>query len=335
MDFDTLVDAARTRLRVKVSRRENSNRQFATDVLAGLTASPKCLSPKYFYDTTGSQLFEEICNLPEYYPTRTERGILQQNADEIAQDCDHDMVLVEFGSGSSSKTRLLIEAFLQCNRRLHYMPIDISKSMLIDSAKALLNRYPELMITALVSDYLVALQAIPHYVTQNKLIVFLGSSIGNFDNKDAVAFLQAIRATMTENDRLLIGMDMLKSSEILVPAYDDAQGVTARFNLNLLTRINRELGGRFDLSRFRHKALFNQGESRIEMHIESLENQSVEIRGIARTITFARGETLHTENSYKYSRQSIQQMAARSGFAVVQHWYDEQDWFSLNLFVPL
>lgn len=335
VDFDTLTSQTKTRLKVKISRTDKSGEPFANNVLNGLSKDPKTLSPKYFYDETGSQLFEQICELPEYYLTRTERTIIKRYSNEIARMSDRNSDLIELGSGSSSKTRLIIEAFLKHYSKLHYIPIDISKSIIVGSAKALLRRYSKLTITALVSDYLTALSALKQKNIHKKLILFLGSSIGNFDKKEAVNFLTKIHEAMNEQDLLLIGMDLLKDKNILVPAYDDAQGVTAKFNLNLLVRMNRELDADFDPSNFRHKAIFNEKESRIEMHIESTQTQTVTIGQIGRTFTFEKGETIHTENSYKFSKDEISDMAAECGFELQHAWYDDKSWFSLNLMKPV
>lgn len=334
MAFDTLANLTKPRLRVKVSLKDHSDEPFAQNVLNGLTATPKRLSPKFLYDERGSRLFEQICDLPEYYPTRTERGILERYASEITTMCHEDISLIELGSGSSTKTRLLIEAFLNRGRRLHYVPIDISKSILVNSAKELLTRYRKLRITALVSDYFTALATLKEKQHGQKLILFLGSSIGNFETKQAETFLREIRQDMNEHDMLLIGMDLLKPEEILVPAYDDAQGVTAEFNLNLLRRINRELGGEFDLDSFRHKVIFNRDESRIEMHLQSLRDQTVPVEQLERSFSFTAGETIHTESSYKYSEERIQELAAHSGLRVVTTWKDDREWFSVNLMAP-
>lgn len=335
MELDTLP-VTQHRLKVKISRRDKSNETFAKDVLNGLSSNPKSIPPKYFYDKIGSRLFEQICELPEYYPTRTEHKIIREYAGEIARFAQEDRVLIELGSGSSTKTRLIIEAFLDQNDGLHYIPIDISKSMLLESAKILLRKYPELEITALVSDYLTALNSLKKKKAMgSKLILFLGSSIGNFDRTEGLRFLCKVRETIHGQDRLLLGIDLLKDRKILEPAYDDAQGVTPDFNLNLLTRINRELDADFDLSKFRHKAFFNEKMGRMEMHLESTANQSVTIGQLSRTFIFERSETIHTENSYKYSLEQIRELAELSDFCVRHSWTDDKNWFSLNLLEPI
>ncbi len=334
MDFDTIEVSAKSRLKVKISRKEKSSEPFAANVLNGLTAAPKRLSPKFLYDRVGSQLFEQISELPEYYPTRTERTILVDHASRIVESVDETAELVELGSGSSAKTRLLIEAFLAGGRPLHYLPIDISRTMIIKSASVLLDLYPQLQITALVSDYSTALQSLGKRTRRPKLIIFLGSSIGNFEQPDAEAFLRQVRASMASHDRFLIGMDMVKPADILLAAYDDAQGVTARFNLNLLERINRELGGEFDLNAFHHEAIYNEETDCVELYLVSDREQRVPIARLDRTVAFAAGERIHTENSHKYSKEVIEAMAAMNGFQLQNAWYDGNEWFSLNLMRP-
>lgn len=334
MELDTTKNLAQTRLKVKISRRDKSVETFAAEVLQGLSSNPKTLSPKYFYDTTGSKLFENICELPEYYLTRMERAILQKYSEEIISQTSKNATLVELGSGNSAKTRLLIEALLNRSKRLHYIPIDFAKNILVESAKSLLRKYSRLKITAVVSDYHTALKAVRDKSIAGRLILFLGSSIGNFDKSEAENFLKKTKAAMGKNDRLLIGIDLIKDKGILEAAYDDAQGVTAKFNLNLLVRINRELDGDFDLTKLRHKAFFNEKLSRIEMHIESTTQQTVTLRKLNRGFSFREGETIHTENSYKYSMEQIKELAAYSGFNLEKTWVDEKKWFSLNLLKP-
>ena len=335
MEFDTLTKTDDSRLQVKVSRRDKSSESFAQDVLKGLSSTPKTLSPKYFYDKTGSELFEKITALPEYYPTRTEREIIEKYSEEIAILAQKDFDFIELGSGSSTKTRLLLEAFLRRNEKLHYIPIDISKSILVESAKALLKDYPELRITALASDYITALNSLKQQNISKKLIAFLGSTIGNFNEKGRIEFLREIRATMNSQDCFLIGVDLIKDKEIIEPAYNDSQGITAKFNLNLLVRINKELDGNFDPDKFRHRAFLNEKMSRIEMHLESITRQSVKIGKLNHTFEFKKGETIYTEDSYKFSKEQIKETAKACGFEMKHSWYDSKNWFSLNLFKPI
>ncbi|MFQ5865075.1 MAG: L-histidine N(alpha)-methyltransferase [bacterium] len=335
MELDTIKAFGQTRLKVKISRRDKSVESLGEDVLKGLSSNPKTLPPKYFYDQVGSKIFEDICKLPEYYLTRTEYTILNKYAQEIVNRFNKRITLVELGSGSSAKTRLIISAFLKRFKKLHYIPIDISKSILIESAKSLFKDYSNLKITALVSEYHTALDALKRQNIGEKLILFLGSNIGNFEKQEAEYFLKKMRVAMTENDRLLMGIDLIKDKSILEPAYNDAQGVTANFNLNLLVRINRELDGNFDLNEFHHKAFFDEKQGRIEMHIETTARQVVTLRELNRRFTFEPGETIHTENSYKYSMEEIRSLASRAGFKMQKSWFDDKKWFSLNLLSPV
>ncbi|MFQ5893744.1 MAG: L-histidine N(alpha)-methyltransferase, partial [Nitrospinota bacterium] len=307
---------------------------FAADVRRGLSAQPKWLPCKYFYDERGSQLFEEICTLPEYYLTRTELAILEGCAPEIATVSRGNVTLVELGSGSSRKTRLLLEALIAHQGDLHYVPIDISESMLVDIATRLVATYPTLTVTAYVAEYNDGIRRIAEDDLGQKLVIFLGSNIGNFDPPQASAFLGTIRRALLRDDYLLIGMDMEKDVAVLEAAYDDSQGVTAEFNLNLLRRINRELGGEFDLNAFSHVAFYNAQESRIEMHLRSEADQAVCIRDFETVFPFGRGETIHTENSYKYTDASLRALAAQTGFDVVRSWQDAEGYFSLTLLTP-
>jgi dimethylhistidine N-methyltransferase len=335
LDIELMQSKSVKRLSVRVAKKQPAFSTFAEDVLSGLSAMPKTLPPRYLYDDAGSQLFEEICELSEYYPTGCEREILQQNINEIARIFNSNACIVELGSGSSVKTELILKTFMQQNGSLEYVPIDISKSILVDSSKKLLRKHRKLHITALAADYHTALDHLRKHWTGRKLILFLGSSIGNFAAEEQIAFLAGIRADMTAGDRLLIGMDLKKDRCVLESAYDDSQGITAKFNINLLNRINRELGGDFNVSAFRHKAFFNESKSRIEMHLQSLEKQTVTIDTLKSEFHFDVDETIHTENSYKFTRQQITDLAFDTGFKVEKFWLDNRKWFSLNLFCPL
>jgi L-histidine Nalpha-methyltransferase len=307
---------------------------FARDVRVGLTAARKWLSCHYLYDAEGSQLFEEICALPEYYLTRTERQILAERAAEIAGLFPGPIALVELGSGSAAKTRLLIEAFLERHRCLRYVPVDISPSILEDSSLALLEEYPRLEIVAVAAEYADGLAHLRAVTERPKLILWLGSNVGNLDRPQAAAFLRQVRRTMTGRDRLLLGIDLRKDRTTLERAYDDASGVTARFNMNLLSRINEELGGQFNLASFRHRAIFNEEMGRVEMHLESLCDQRVRIEALELEVPFAAGETIHTENSYKYSLAEIGWLCEVSRFRLERQWLDEEGRFSVNLLAP-
>jgi L-histidine N-alpha-methyltransferase len=312
----------------------NAQRSFAEDVRAGLLARPRRLFPKYFYDELGSQLFEAICVLPEYYLTRAEDEIISRHADEIVAEVEGEKTLLEMGSGSASKTRRIIEALLKKQDELLYMPVDISASALETSARVLLQSYPRLRIEAFASDYYSALRALLSSSTRGRtLALFLGSNIGNFDREEARTFLLALRKVLAEDDALLLGADLKKEPEILEAAYDDALGVTAAFNLNLLSRINRELDADFDLRAFKHTARYDEEAGRIEMYVESLRAQRVAIRRLDLELQFEEGERIHTENSYKYDMADLERLAAETGFTLKRTWLDSMKRFSSNLFV--
>jgi dimethylhistidine N-methyltransferase len=313
---------------------EPPSETFGQDLARGLTSESKRLSCHWFYDEVGSQLFEQICELPEYYLTRCERSILEKRAAEIAAGFDTVTTLVELGSGSASKTRLLIEAFLKRHGRLVFAPIDISKSMLEQSATALLEDYPELEIRAFAGRYESGLDHLARSQMSPRLTLWLGSSVGNLDRREAARFLRQVRSGMGELDRMLIGIDLRKDWLTLERAYDDSQGVTARFDLNLLDRCNRELGGDFDLSAFVHRATWREPEGRVESHLVSLRDQCVRIEALDLDVAFAAGEAVHTENSYKYSEDEIDQLASGSGMTCETRWLDADGLYSLNLFRP-
>ena len=307
---------------------------FADDVRRGLTAKPKILFPKYFYDDLGSKLFEAICRLPEYYLTRAEREILSHHAREIADSIEGPVRLIELGSGSAEKTRYLIEALLERQKELHYLPIDISDESLESSSRELLKAYPELRITAYASDYFTALRAIAETdSSQRTIALFLGSNIGNLDPEEAQDFFREVRNVLRPTDALLVGADLKKSAAVLVPAYDDPLGVTAAFNLNLLVRINRELGGQFDIKKFEHRAIYNEELGRVELYLVSLARQTVRIQAIDVEASFEEGETIYTESSYKFDLERLAELARAPGFSLEQTWFDSARRFSFNLFV--
>lgn len=304
---------------------------LADDVRRGLAAHPKRFLPKYFYDELGSQLFEAICLLPEYYLTRAENEILERYAGEIAASVDGHITLVEMGSGSASKTRLIIEALLRRQQQLLFMPVDISASALESSSRILLQSYPGLTIEAYAADYFAGLAELGKKPRKRTLALFLGSNISNFDLEEALRFLRALRSVLNKGDALLLGVDLKKDPAILEAAYNDALGVTSAFNLNVLARINRELGGTFDLHAFQHRAFYNEEIGRIEIFIESLVNQRVRIEKLDLEVEFAAGELIHTENSYKYDLAGITRLATNTGFERARTWLDSQERFSSNL----
>lgn len=306
---------------------------FAGAVRRGLGGRPKSLPCRFFYDDAGSRLFEEICRLPEYYPTRTEREILSRAAGEIAEAAGEGVSLAELGSGSSAKTRLLIEALLARQPGLHYVPVDISAGFLEASSRALLARYPRLSVTAIAGEYR---DALPHLPPREGplLLLFLGGNVGNLDEEEAVALLGSAAAALSPGDRLLVGFDRVKERSVLERAYDDGAGVTAAFNRNLLARVNRELGGEFDPGSFLHAAPFVAERSRIEMHLVSRKPQAVRVAALGQEFLFEEGETIHTENSHKYDRAAIGRIAASAGLGVLGLWSDPHEWFSLALLAP-
>jgi dimethylhistidine N-methyltransferase len=304
---------------------------FATAVAEGLSRPQKSLPCRFLYDEVGSELFEEICDLPEYYLTRTEHALLERRADEIAALLPNPVALAELGSGSSSKTRLLIDALLRRQSALRYVPVDISRTALEDAARSLLSDYDALQVHAIADEYTAGLHHV-HAETERPLVIaWLGSNVGNFERSAAAGFLAGVRGQLEARDRLLIGIDLRKDADALEQAYDDAAGVTARFNLNLLGRINRELGGHFDLDRFAHRAVYRVEEGRVELGIHSLEDQEVEIAALDSVAKFEKDEMIHTEDSYKYSLEEIDTLAAASGFEVERRWLDPAGAYSLNL----
>lgn len=306
---------------------------FAAAVRDGLGGSPKSLPCRFLYDAEGSRIFEEICRLPEYYPTRTEGAILARSAREIADAVGPNAALAELGSGSSGKTRLLIEAFLARQATLHYAPVDISAGFLEKSAARLVDLYPGLLVTAIAAEYR---DAIPHLPTHAgpRLVLFLGSNVGNLEESEASSLLASVAERLLPSDRLLVGFDRLKSPALLERAYDDAAGVTARFNRNLLARANRELGAEFDLHEFAHAAPFVAERSRVEMRLVSRRRQEVRIAALGRTFAFEEGETIHTESCHKYGLADIGRIAGAAGLRVDRLWSDPLEWFSLALLAP-
>lgn len=308
---------------------------LAEDVRRGLSSEPKRFLPKYFYDELGSQLFEAICLLPEYYLTRAENEILQRYADEIVASVEGETTLLEMGSGSASKTRLLIEALLRKQTELKFIPVDISATALDSSSRILLQSYPQLTIEAYAADYFAGLSELKKSTRTRTLALFLGSNISNFDPVDALKFLRALRDVLRAGDALLLGADLKKDKQVLEAAYNDALGVTAAFNLNVLARINRELGGDFDLRAFRHLAFYNAEVGRVEIYIESTRAQTVNIRAPEMQVSFVEGEQIHTENSYKYDLSDIANLASGTGFTRAHTWLDSQERFSSNLLLAV
>jgi dimethylhistidine N-methyltransferase len=298
---------------------------FARDVVAGLTARPKRLAPIYFYDDVGSQLFEAITELPEYYPTRCELAILRDNAKAIAQLLPEQSALIEFGSGSSRKARIILDATPTIAA---YVPVDISSTLLPGEAEALRHNHPQLALLPVAADFTKPFHLPSSIAGLVRAGFFPGSTIGNFEPHQAAALLRHVASMLGEKAMLIVGIDMVKDIAVLNAAYNDAAGVTAKFNLNLLTRINRELGADFDLDAFRHQAFYNPTQRRIEMHLVSRRDQHVTVCG--RIIPFADSETIHTENSYKYTNETFAALARAGGWEPVAAWTDACGYFSVQ-----
>lgn len=316
------------RLRLFEVTSDRTQTTFCAEVDTGLRQSPKSLPTRYLYDHEGSELFESITDLPEYYLTRCETQILRDHADEIIRECGQLGSIIEFGSGSSKKTRLILEAALRAQGPVTYVPIDISSDFLHETATNLLNQYPELSIDAVSGEYFDVADALP-VSPRPLLILFLGSNIGNLTLDEGVDFMARVGRQMRDGDHFLLGIDLVKDPAIIEAAYNDKRGVTGAFNLNLLARINRELNANFDVSRFAHRAPYLENEHRVEMRLYSLADQVVEIEGVGRSIPFAEGEFIHTEWSHKYTLESFGAMAARAGLEIDETWLDDKQWFAL------
>ena len=318
--------------------------EFASDVARCLASKSKYLSPKYLYDKIGSQLFEQICLQPEYYLTRTEASILNKHAPLISKLAGSNMKIIELGSGSSSKTAILLSYLSSQKKKIYYFPIDISSSILIESERKLKSQFPNASIIGIRSDYgtgidraaaeCMAIGNKNNNISYTKLVLFLGSTIGNFELIEARSLLRAVREKLHTNDFLLIGFDLQKDESVLNAAYNDKAGMTAKFNLNLLARINRELGGNLDPRKFEHCAFYSDERHRIEMHLVSKTDQKLYIGALGKTFALRKGENIHTENSYKYNSSQIVALAEDCGFTVKKNFTDEKRWFDLALFSP-
>ncbi|PKP77849.1 MAG: L-histidine N(alpha)-methyltransferase [Alphaproteobacteria bacterium HGW-Alphaproteobacteria-3] len=306
---------------------EPSVEEFRTEVVQGLSNSQKTLPCKFLYDRRGSEIFDRICDLPEYYPTRTELHILQRHAGDIAASLGPEVRLVEFGSGAGTKIRLLLTAL---DRPAAYLPVDISREHLIAANADLARSFHDLSIAPVCADYtepfaLPELAGIRYRTTAG---FFPGSTIGNFTRAEAIGFLSSARCLLGAGAVMIVGVDLVKDIDVLQAAYDDEAGVTAEFNLNLLRRINRELAGTFDLSHFRHEARWNAELERIEMHLVSLRDQEVTVG--TRRFRFRDGETIHTENSHKYRLDGFRELARQAGYEPIEVWTDEKKFFSVH-----
>lgn len=300
------------------------------DVIQGLSQPQKSLPPRYFYNHRGSQLFEDICNLPEYYPTRTEAAILREYSKNIAQltgSCE----LIELGSGSSSKTRILLDAYQQLNYPLLYLPNDVSGTILEESAQKLLEDYPDLAIHGLVGTYELAFKQLKFDPAKKRLICFLGSTLGNFNQQQCDHFFARVSSALQTGDYFLLGVDLQKSPAIIEAAYNDSQGVTAAFNLNMLEHLNEKFKGDFDLSLFKHRAFYDSQKSQIEMHLVSQTEQVVTLKALDLRVEFKAGETILTEISRKFNLEKLQAYLEANNYRVIQTFTDSQQWFGLLL----
>ena len=306
---------------------------FLADVLDGLSARPRTLPSKYFYDERGSELFDEITRLDAYYPTRTERGILETYGDDLVDAIGKDSALIEYGSGSSEKTRILLDALHARRTLAAYVPIDISEDYLLATAERLRAAYPGLPVLPVAADYTepFRLPALPSE-TARRVVFFPGSTIGNFTPAEAERFLARMGGVAGEGGAVLLGVDQKKDPDVLWAAYDDPEGVTAAFNLNLLERMNCELGADADPGAWAHEARWNEAEGRVEMHLRSLIDQTLHVGG--RAFSFRPGETVHTENSYKYAPDGLAEVAARAGLRRQARWTDPRGWFAVELYTP-
>ena len=312
----------------------NTREMLIREVQRGLLGRPRSLAPWMFYDARGSRIFERITQLPEYYPTRTERGILARCCDAIlAAACPDKAValrLVELGAGTASKTTILLDASLKLQSEVLYAPVDVSPDALKVARELIATSLPEVDVSPIVANYVTHPPQLESF-NGTTLGLYLGSSIGNFEREEARTILRNFRGQLQSGDALLLGVDMVKDEPTLVAAYDDRDGVTAQFNLNMLHRLNRELDANFDLARFRHRALWNPAQSRIEMHLESTRDQRVRIAAADLDVGFAKGERIHTENSYKFTDATIRDLLLDSDFEVEQTWTDKRGWYSVTL----
>jgi dimethylhistidine N-methyltransferase len=307
--------------------------KISSSVYEGLLSSPKWLPSWLFYDSAGSRLFDEITRIPEYYVTRTERAILAERAGEIVLRAagEHSLRLVELGAGSADKTRLLLSAAVERQDTVFYEPVDVSASALVEAQIRIENEIPGVLVCPRVEDYTHVLELDATLPTERRLVLYIGSSIGNFEPGESLMLLERVRASLEPGDCLLLGVDLAKDETVLQAAYDDAAGVTAAFNRNLLVRLNRELDADFHPETFVHRAVWNAIESRMEMHLVSEKKQTVWLPAIDLRVNFEVGESIHTENSYKYRAGDAEALVAKAGFAHEATWTDERGWFAVCL----
>lgn len=331
--MSVISTTASARLEIRPGPPVKSGGSFAQDVRDGLRDTPKHLSSKYFYDEVGSALFDAITVLPEYYLTRAETDILRQWGWEIVRALGNPVEFVELGSGSAAKTRILIEEALRVQRTLRYSPIDISPDALQSSALALVQAYPALRVVGYAGDYFGVLGTPLLERTGRALVMFMGSNVGNYEPAEACRLLRGIAASLKPGDGLLLGTDLKKDPRVLERAYDDAAGVTAAFNKNLLARINRELDATFDLAKFTHVACYDEASGAVHSFLEAGCAHDVRIEAIGAGVHFERGERIHTESSFKFSAEDIARMGGEAGLRLERYWIDRKERFRVNLFV--
>lgn len=303
---------------------------YAAEVITGLTAPRKRLPCKLFYDKAGSALFEEITRLPEYYLTRTELEILERSGPEIAMAAGSPVSVVELGAGTATKTRALLRAISRRQIRVKYYPVDIAPSALAEARRRVREDLPGAVVQPFVMDFAQGFEFLRE-ISGRRLVLYLGSSIGNFDWSQSIDLLRKVQGQLSSGDALLLGTDMVKSAQTLIPAYDDSRGITAEFNKNILRRINRELDADFDLESFLHIAEWNLARSRMEIYLESTRVQTVMLRLTGTRLSFRAGERIHTENSYKYTPEMVEQILCASGYRLEKSWFDDCNWFGLHL----
>lgn len=333
MNYSEIGILQKERVRIKNLLPDIGIEQARREIIEGLKTAKPYISSKFFYDEKGSLLFEEITQLKEYYPTRTEKTILENIAPEL-MNRQTALEIIELGSGDCSKISILLNAVEQNMHKLKYIPVDFSQSALSDSANELVRKYPELEIDGYVADFIHQLHLIPHS-EKERLVCFLGSTIGNFKKAEAQEIIQSLAEGIVENDTLLIGFDLLKSERILYAAYNDSQGITESFNKNILNVVNRIIESDFKLNDFEHRAFFNSEKMRIEMHL--LANKAVEVRSpfFEHTLYFQKGDSIHTENSHKFTRESIHELIEGTGLKVKSFYIDSENWFSLVEFTRI
>jgi len=319
-----------SRLRYFKPADSKTQKTFAQEITRSLNQKEKSISPKFFYDIQGSQLFEKICKLPEYYLTRTETKLLEHIGKDLEAFLPENIRLVELGSGSATKTRLLLDVLTKIQEKTEYFPIDIS-DILQESSEKLLQDFETLSITGIIDTYEGGLEFLENYDDKPNLIAFLGSSFGNFTPELGFAFLEKISSTMKQDDLFFIGIDLVKDKKVLEDAYDDSEGVTAKFNLNVLSRINYEMSADFDLTKFEHYCKYNEEKQRIEMYLRSLEAQTVQIKKADISLEFEKNELIHTENSHKYSVSQIENLMHKAGFKIEKLWEDKSKPYALFL----